>query len=381
MLSGLECTRTYVGYNNLSNDRFKIRVMKFFIFLSSILFYTNAAVSQRVFDNSFFSYVDEPKEYNRDLIKGNYRSVSIYSCSDSIFDLSRCRCTTREFYNDSGRIIKRILGGNIDRDAIDYTIIYQSLKDDVGIVVTEYKAHFIDSTSTFMVDTVINGRFQKICMFEREANRDLIVKSVLIFKSENELNLPDTVFRYGKTGKLELISYPLGNRKAIKEWKDTLFIGNTKRISNHNIFKENEYHSYVVYSPQGLILEDGSSNISLDDTMHPHIDKSIYVYDDSSRLIIKHNLYGNNRFGDDEHYTYENGHLVKHTLQFTLNDSSENTVKIYDPLGHLVFFREKSNASPFYMKQWNYCFRENLQEKSFYFEHDKLMHAWFFVYN
>jgi hypothetical protein len=355
-------------------------MLKIFVFIIYTMFLRNNAISQRIYPNNYLRNVDEPFQFLPEAKMAHYHSMSIYKCQDSVFKKSECTCTEKDIINDSGRVIKMILGNDIEKGEINYTINYLTFSDSICTVITEYTAHFIDSTFDFMYDTTINKKRKKVSIYDREANNDLIIKSILIFKVQNELKLPDTVFRFSRTGQLKEIYYPLGNKKPLQEWNDSSTTSTSKTKFHNEIFKDHESHEYAVYSKKGLKLEEGYSNRNIPEKNFTDIRRTIFIYIDSSKLLAKHTIGANNQFIQDENFFYDNENLSKYTLKNNLYDSIENEVKLYNNKGQIIEKLERANGYPYDLWQYFYAYKKNLQASTFCYRNKKFLWSIFFLY-
>jgi len=351
--------------------------MKKWLSVFTILIFTfNTVFCQRISYNGYESGIDEPFQFNKELIKGKYRLINIYSCSDTIFKKSKCVCESRELYNDSGRIIKLIVGSDLDSNKINYIVNFTSTTDSICQVTAEFFAQYIDRLSLFQdYDTIQNKAF---FIYPRDPKtKNVKIRSTLLYPTRRYL--PDTIFRYDITGKLKEIYYPNGNRKILKEWSDSLINRDSKTFYFHSIFPENQYHSYATYSKKGIILDRGWTNISNDSTANTQ--KTIYIYDDSLRLILKNTVDEKNSFIESEHFFYDSGILTKHTIDRNLNDSVDNEIKIYNKDGKLLELFQKAANYPYDTWKWLYIYQGHLQHRTDYFRTGKYQGSTFFIYS
>jgi hypothetical protein len=347
-----------------------LNLLLFSFFISKILF------CQTIENNSYIADVDEPFQFNKELVKGNYRVSNIYTCPDTIFSKQKCICRTREIFNDSGRIVKLISGNDLDNSKINYIVSYISTNDSVCEVMSEFFSHYIDSVSTFAYYDPTKKKTTVI--YQREPKtKNIKIKSILLYPTRS--SLPDTIFRYDMSGQLKQIYYPLGNRKPVKTWEDSAVSRDSKTFYSHFIFRENQYHSYATFSKKGRLLERGETNISNDSTAH--IRRTIFIYDDSSRLIYKNAMDEKNSFIESEHFFYDSGVLIKHTIDRNLDDSVDNEIRIYNKAGKLLELFQKAEGYPYDTWKWLYIYQGLLQHRTDYFRTGKYQGSTFFIYS
>lgn len=340
-----------------------------------LLFLTLPAFSQRVVANTFFFDVDEPPQRNTGLAKSTFRILKMYSCPDSVFNNNSCNCTKIEYFNDSGEVKRLISGSSIEKGKIDYEIRYTFSGDSFCESLTEFYPAYIDSVELFKVDSVIKGKARRVEIFPRQKNGRMVVRSVFLFSSKH--TLPDEVRRYDTKGILREISYPLGNRIPRKEWTDTLVTDLDSTITFNQIFKENTYNSSTKFSRKGTILESSYTNHTFPD--YKDYQRTIYMYDDSARLVFKYSLNANNSFINSVTYKYEGKYLVAIHTDNNLFDAVDNEIKKYDIQGNVIDWFQRSN---YYDKTWRniYSYKNGLQSREDYYYNNEYQKSTFFIY-
>jgi hypothetical protein len=355
--------------------------MKAYLILTIlIVLFRPGAIAQREVNNSYLFDIDEPFQFNKHLIRHNYRMVELFNCPNTIFNEQLCTCTKREAYDTSGRLVQLISGNDLRKNKINYSVTYQLVTDSVCEIITRFSAAYVDSmgrsSSLFTQDTIINQKSVKQFLYPREKNNDIIMRSILQF-DDDHTSLAKKISRFDVKGKLTEIYYPLGNIRPLKVIVDTSVNGKFKTISYKQVFNDNEFDDQISYNDEGLILERKFVNIR---NGRANFDREINVYNDRKKLIRKLTVDENNAFIREETFFYSDSILTKYILTSNPEDSVPDVRKIYDREGNLIELFEGSTAS--HKNDWlyKYYFENQLQQRTDYYHNSTFWKTTFFKY-
>ena len=344
------------------------------LFFSNLLWVATSVKAQRESSYSYFPDIDQRVESNRILIRNNFRMIRQYSCPDSLFDQSRCMCLKEFTFDDSGKISSLIVGKDIDNQKTNYHISFITTTPDSAEVLVTFKNDYVNSHNLFQFDTIIHNKQGQFSVFVREQNGDIIMRNKQYF---SDMDIPSRVKRFDKFNQLQVIDYPLGNRKPLKQWKDTVITEKYKTYNDHKIYKENEYHSFVTYNKSGLFTENGYINKTPD--WPDEIQRKIYVYDDRSRVILKTTMDERNTFIAQEHFYYDNNTtLRKYIFTYDPDEKNFSIFREYDVNGNLLELIQRSNDGS--LMSWKYYYQNDLQIRTDFFENNVYSGSTLFQY-
>jgi hypothetical protein len=331
------------------------------IFLFNLFF--TIIYSQRIIDNSLLNDIDDYNESDIFMPKLKLSTLELYSCQSNQNSKDSCLLFWIKKYDESGRLIEQIKGNNLDKNEIDFEVKYQKLSDTLFESITKYPKTSQKVPENMFIDTLIKGKKQRICLYKRDREQNIVMRSLYRINSNNDIS---NIKRFDLDNKLIDIYYPWGSRKPKIEWTDTL-VGEYENIITYNaIFEENKYKSINIFDKKKRLIESSYSNSTFAGGSNDVVRK-IFVYDEQNHLIIITTVDENNQLISVERYYYKKNILKRYTKSTDISNEFFNEDKHYDDFGNLTYFLSRPSA-PENSNVWKYYINEKglCEKREFY---------------
>jgi hypothetical protein len=191
----------------------------------TLLFFRS--MSQGVVKNILINDIDEYNQRDTFIIKHAFSEIYLYACPANQNIKDSCILYARKKFDNNDNSIEFVKGDDIAKNEIDYTIRYSKISDSVFESTVTYPLNSKRITDEIFTDTIIKGKSQKICLYKKDKNNNIIISSHYKISKDGDIIEID---RYDLDDKFVQIFYPLGNRKPRKQWSDTLNLYGNKMI-------------------------------------------------------------------------------------------------------------------------------------------------------
>lgn len=351
--------------------------MKRLLLFTGIILCCALCFSQRVVNNKFLFDIDNSyNEVDTVLLKNNLFTVTTYRCNKSDGSKDSCVLYSQKTYDKSGRLIELIKGDNLTENKVDYIVSFKKLSDLLFEAIVKYPPDSKMIPDNFYVDTVINKAPKRVCLYKRDKNNYIIVRSVYTLDSNS--NLID-IKRYDSDNRLVHIYYPFGNRKPKKEWSDVSVSKQDSTVIRYVLYEENEFITHYVYNKKGRITEAKEVNNTFSNGDSSFIRK-IIIYDSDDKQIIRTTVDEHNQLVLEERFYYRGKNLVRYTEDVDLNDNHLQEEKIFNEAGKLTLYKSYNRYSGS-LTVWKFYYDDNgLLVKDEYFLDEILNSTRMYIY-
>ena len=345
-----------------------------FFFLLTILW--NTAHAQREVDNVTFGRIDDFDQMDSIKSSRHISEVHLYSTDNHLFIKDSAILFAQMKWDRTGRLKGLVVGDNLRYNKVDYQVDYEKLSDTLF----ESNVRFPDSSKAIpdeiYVDTVIEGKARKYCLYSEDDKHNIVIRSLYSLNSKGELLY---IRRFDRSGILQQIYYPLGNRKPTVERTDSTTDQYTTTVKYHAVFKENSFDEARVYNRKRQLLQQTSYNKSIDGSSTTL--KDLYIYDTSGHVVAIIHVDGDNQFLYEERNYYANGVLTRSTEDNDLSDSLLTQDNRYDSLGRKIFSQSCSSYGQKKITTWRYYYNDKgLREKDELYVNSKFVACRWYVY-
>jgi hypothetical protein len=349
--------------------------MKNIFFLAIILVSQGKVFAQRIVEKALLNDIDDYDESDTAIIKHNFFEIDLYSCNVGMKNIDSCHLYAQQKYNKAGKLIELIKGEDIRQNKIDYWVSYKKINDSLFESIATYPPAS-SLISDFNIDTVINERRKKVCLYKKDKNDNLVMRSVYKINKDGQISY---INRYDMDSNLVEVYYPFGRRKIKKEWTDTIRSEYQKIIDHHIIYEENDYEERTITNNKNNVVEQSYLSTTFDNGFKS-IQNSVTIYNERNNPVIIMTFDENNNFISEERYFYKGDIVVRYTKDENLEDTVLNEENIADESGKIVASKSHLNHSK-KTSTWKYYYnKEGLDEKHEYYEDNKLVGTKIFKY-
>jgi hypothetical protein len=328
-----------------------------------------SGLAQIIVNNAFLPDVDNYDQIDSLMPKFKFREKNIYKVILNGKALDSLLLYSQK-YNDSGRLVELVKWNETNNDKIEYSIFYSKISDTIFQTITRYPLGSSMIDEGFTVDSIIDGKKNKINLYSPDKNGNIFVKSIYILHN----NSRPEICRYDINDKLIHIFYPNGSRQPLYETTDTVHNKNGKIISTNTVYKENIYTNILTYNRKDYMLESYTSNVNLS-TGSEVKQKKVFVYNDKGLPVVLTSMNENNELVYEERFSYKGKVLKLYTKDFDLDIEGFNEERRYDDLSNITFMEERSNF-PERRFTWKYYYNElGLKIRYEYFYNQVLRYA------
>lgn len=303
------------------------------------LFYIES-FSQKVVYNILLNDVDEYSSINLLAAKSGFRLLSSYRGVDSVFDINKSIHYAQQKFDSSGRRIELVKGDNLSLSQISFIISYKKVSDSVYETITRYPKDSKAIPDDFFIDSVINKRATRFCLFGNDKDNFVYVRSVYYAKNPRYLK----ILRFDVKNTLKMAYYPHLNKAPNKESRDSALNAMGKIVFIHRTYEAIEQVGMDMYDKNNRVLE--TSYLDKDvDTYEETGNRSFFAYNHQGNVIMKITTGLNGELFSEERNYFKDTVLVRYTRDNDMTDDDVNEEYLYDEKGQLKSLRYKESHS------------------------------------
>lgn len=331
---------------------------------------------QRLVTNLYLFDIDDYSVIDTAIVRHNYHIRDSYKSSTDSFQIDSCIHYKREQFDSTGKLVELIKGSNLQQVKVDYAIKYKKLSDSLYETIVCYPPGSAEIPEAIYIDTVINKRPQRWCLYKRDKFDNIVMRSLYYTNHFSGLKIE----RYDLDNRLIQEYYPYGNRQPKRESWDSTITQHQKTVTYQAIYDENQYTSVAISNGKNRVLESYYTNKGAHDRSDEKI-RTIYVYDTAGNLIIKTTLNQDNELIEVEQYIYKQAVLIRYTRDTNLSDNDVNEEQVWNESGILILSRYRSQYTG-NENTWKYATgKEGLTKRGDRYENGRYQESIFYTYD
>ncbi len=346
------------------------------IIILSILF--SPVIAQRIVPNLIFKDIDDYNITRTSITKYQFNTIECYWGNVHEFNKDSCVHYSHEYFDSCGNLFELVKGDNLDSNKVDYSVQYKKISDTLYETLVKYPPGSTMIPDTIYTDTTINKKYRRWCLYKKDRNNNIVMRSVYYTKNEPEIKIE----RYDLDNKLVQIYYPTGiPTKPQTEWADSTFTEYGKTVTQNKTSTTGSYYREVdIYNKKNQLMEHSDWNKNSWGTKD--LVRAIVIYDTAGNLIIRNTIDEDNRLISEEHYYYNKSKIL---IRYVRNDGFTNIEineeKIFNDVGKITLYRSK----PYYLDTetvWKYFYDDNtgLLSREELYKNGKYKASRFFFY-
>lgn len=349
---------------------------KWLLMFLSMLIACSDLFAQRIVNNITFIDIDDVNVVDTIAIKKKFFQTETSACYNNQQGEDSCVVYSKSKYDESGKLVQLTKGSNLQGNQIDYVVQYKKLSDSLYESIVRYPKGSTKIPSELFIDSMFKGRTKKVSLYKNDKNNNLVMRSVYKIKEDGTI---DYIKRFDIDDNLIQIFYPLGNRKPLREWTDTISNKFGKEIQHNAIYLENQYQAIIIYNTFNKPVQTVYATYSFNSGSNDYY-KTSTIYNELQQPVLKISMDVNNQIIEEERSYYRNNKLIRYTKSSDAKDSTLNEERLYDDTGKIILFKSHPRHSERQMV-WKYFYSmQGLRERDEYFVNNVMQFRRRYIY-